>query len=104
MTCKSAEYLIELVIADATKRPISCLPRPETGRIVLNAEVEPVMAGVCDVCGKTKSFGHNVSHSKRRTNRDFRPNVQRKRLLIANELVRLNVCTRCMRTAHKSSR
>lgn len=76
----------------------------ESGRVDLNAEVEPVMAGVCDICGKTKSFGHNVSHSKRRTNRDFRPNVQRKRLLIGNKLVRLNVCTRCMRTAQKGGR
>ncbi len=62
------------------------------------------MAGKCDICGKTKSFGHNVSHSKRRTNRDFRPNVQRKRLLIGNELVRVHVCTRCMRTAQKSGK
>ena len=45
-----------------------------------------------------------LSHSKRRTNRDFRPNVQRKRLLIGNELVRVHVCTRCMRTAQKSGK
>jgi large subunit ribosomal protein L28 len=56
----------------------------------------------CMVCGKTKSFGHNVSHSKRRTNRDFRPNVHRKRLVINGELVRLKICTRCMRTRSKS--
>lgn len=104
MTCKNQGSLLEFVFADAHQRPISCLPRPGSGRIVLNAEVEPVMAGVCDICGKTKSFGHNVSHSKRRTNRDFRPNVQRKRMVIGNELVRLNVCTRCMRTAQKGGR
>lgn len=62
------------------------------------------MAGKCEVCGKTKSFGHNVSHSKRRTNRDFRPNVQRKRLMINGEMVRLNVCTRCIRTQMKAAR
>ncbi|HEV7711116.1 MAG TPA: L28 family ribosomal protein, partial [Asanoa sp.] len=27
------------------------------------------MASVCDVCGKRPGFGHNVSHSHRRTNR-----------------------------------
>ncbi|MEZ4505964.1 MAG: 50S ribosomal protein L28 [Thermomicrobiales bacterium] len=102
--CTIGSNLVECVIADARQRPISCLPRPDIGRIVLNAEVEPVMAGVCDICGKTKSFGHNVSHSKRRTNRDFRPNVQRKRMIVGNELVRLNVCTRCMRTAQKGGR
>jgi large subunit ribosomal protein L28 len=56
----------------------------------------------CMVCGKTKSFGHNVSHSKRRTNRDFKPNVHRKRLVINGELVRLKICTRCIRTANKT--
>ncbi|MFH1003235.1 MAG: bL28 family ribosomal protein, partial [Chloroflexota bacterium] len=24
----------------------------------------------CDLCGKSPQFGHNVSHSKRHTNRD----------------------------------
>lgn len=62
------------------------------------------MAGQCKVCGKTKSFGHNVSHSKRRTNRDFRPNVHRKRLVLNGEMVRIDICTRCMRTAQKPGR
>jgi len=57
----------------------------------------------CAICGKTRSFGHNVSHSKRRTNRDFKPNVHRKRLMIGGKLVRLEVCTRCMRTAMKAA-
>ena len=62
------------------------------------------MAGACEICGKTKSFGHNVSHSKRRTNRDFRPNVHRKRLQIDGELRSVKVCTRCMRTMLKPGR
>jgi large subunit ribosomal protein L28 len=62
------------------------------------------MAGKCDVCGKAKTFGHNVSFSKRRTNRDFRPNVHRKRLVVNGEQVRLNICTRCMRTMGKAGR
>ncbi|MSW39068.1 MAG: 50S ribosomal protein L28, partial [Actinobacteria bacterium] len=27
------------------------------------------MAATCDVCGKGPGFGHNISHSHRRTNR-----------------------------------
>jgi large subunit ribosomal protein L28 len=61
------------------------------------------MAG-CQVCGKTKTFGHNVSFSKRRTNRDFKPNVQKKRLVVDGVEVRLNICTRCMRSLGKSGR
>ncbi len=64
----------------------------------------PAVAGKCDVCGKAKTFGNNVSFSKRRTSRDFRPNVQRKRMVLNGEAVRLNICTRCMRTAGKSGR
>lgn len=67
-------------------------------------EGDPAVAGKCEVCGKTKSFGHNVSHSKRRTNRAFEPNIHRKRLVLNGEPVRLKICTRCMRTALKTGR
>ena len=59
------------------------------------------MAGQCQVCGKTTTFGHNVSFSKRRTNRKFKATVHRKRLTVDGTQVRLNICTRCMRTLAK---
>ena len=62
------------------------------------------MSGKCEVCGKTSVFGHNVSFSKRRTNRMFRPNVQSKVMTINGVAKRVNVCTRCMRTALKGGR
>lgn len=61
------------------------------------------MAGKCDVCGKTTRFGRNVSFSKRRTNRMFKPNVQPKVLVIDGVTKRVNVCTSCMRTMLKTS-
>lgn len=36
------------------------------------------MAAVCQVTGAIPGFGHNISHSHRRTKRRFDPNVQRK--------------------------
>ena len=36
------------------------------------------MAAVCMVPGTTPGFGHNVSHSHRRTKRRFAPNIQKK--------------------------
>ena len=36
------------------------------------------MAAVCQVTGAVPGFGHNVSHSHRRTKRRFDPNVQKK--------------------------
>lgn len=36
------------------------------------------MAATCQVTGAVPGFGHNVSHSKRRTKRRFNPNIQTK--------------------------
>ncbi|HPV88184.1 MAG TPA: 50S ribosomal protein L28, partial [Bacteroidales bacterium] len=37
------------------------------------------MARVCQVTGKKRMVGNNVSHSKRRTKREFAPNLRTKR-------------------------
>jgi large subunit ribosomal protein L28 len=55
----------------------------------------------CEICGKSPQFGHNVSHSKRATNRKFRPNVQRVRVEMNGQMRRMYLCTRCLRTLHK---
>jgi len=36
------------------------------------------MAAVCQVTGAVPGFGHNISHSHRRTKRRFDPNIQKK--------------------------
>jgi large subunit ribosomal protein L28 len=61
------------------------------------------LSGKCDVCGKTPGFGHNVSHSNRKTNRMWMPNIQIKKLQLKGdtEPTRHNVCTQCMRTLIK---
>ena len=55
----------------------------------------------CDLCEKTPQFGHNVSHSKRRTNRRWVPNIHPVTLIIDGQPKKLNLCTRCLRTQHK---
>ena len=40
------------------------------------------MASVCEVCGKAPIFGKRLSHSHRRTNRRWNPNVQRVRAIV----------------------
>lgn len=57
----------------------------------------------CDLCGKTPQFGHNVSHSKRRTNRRWTPNVHPATIYINGQAKRLNLCTRCLRTQTKAA-
>jgi large subunit ribosomal protein L28 len=39
---------------------------------------EETMAAVCQVTGAKPGFGHNISHSHRRTKRRFDPNIQKK--------------------------
>jgi large subunit ribosomal protein L28 len=57
---------------------------------------------VCDVCGKGPQFGHNVSHSKRRTNHQWVPNVQPVVVEVDGVPKRLRICTRCLRTIQKT--
>ena len=55
----------------------------------------------CELCGKSPQFGHNVSHSKRHTNRMWRPNVHPVTITIDGKQKKMNICTRCLRTQHK---
>ena len=55
----------------------------------------------CDLCGKSPMFGHNVSHSKRRTNTRSLPNIHPVSVVIDGEKKKLNLCTRCQRTQIK---
>ncbi len=61
------------------------------------------MARVCALSGKKVQYGHNVSHSKRATNRRFEPNIQKVRLQseALGQRVPLNVATRTLRTVQK---
>ncbi len=56
----------------------------------------------CEVCGKGPQFGHNVSHSKRRTNRRWLPNIQKVSTIVNGQRVSLYMCTRCLRTRNKA--
>ena len=47
----------------------------------------------CEFCGKDVKFGIKVSHSHRRSNRTWKPNVQRD-----GSPKRVYACTRCLRS------
>ena len=57
----------------------------------------------CEMCGKGPQFGHNVSHSKKATKRQFKPNIQRVRVNVDGKVKRMYLCTRCLRTMNKTS-
>jgi large subunit ribosomal protein L28 len=58
----------------------------------------------CEMCGKSPQFGHNVSHSHRKTKRQFKPNIQRTKLLVDGKLVSKYLCVRCIRTLSKDEK
>lgn len=59
------------------------------------------MAARCELTGKGKQFGHNVSFSLRRTKRVFKPNLQKKTLVVDGKKVTLTVSTQALRTLKK---
>jgi len=68
-----------------------------------------VAAGQCDVCGKHTVFGNNIRHRHSgrwerkapQTNRTFKPNVHKQVITTIAGTIRLNICTRCLRTTSK---
>ena len=55
------------------------------------------MAQRCDVCGKGKLYGNNVSHAHNLTKRVWNPNLQRVRAMVDGQVKQMKVCTRCIR-------
>ena len=70
------------------------------------------MAARCDLCGKGTAFGRNIRHKSsgrwerkaHRTNRKFKPNLQRQSVWRDGKKVRMRLCTRCLRSELKTAR
>jgi large subunit ribosomal protein L28 len=56
----------------------------------------------CEICGKSPSFGHNVSHSNVRTKRQWKPNIQKVTVYSGGQRHKMKLCTRCLRTLNKA--
>jgi len=55
----------------------------------------------CELTGKGKQFGHNVSFSQRHTKKVWKPNLQTKTLIIDGKKVRMKLSTQAIRTLKK---
>ena len=56
----------------------------------------------CSVCGKKTTFGVNRPWSKKATNRQFKPNLQKVTVYEKGRKVKKVMCTRCIRTMVKT--
>lgn len=59
------------------------------------------MAARCELTGKGKQHGHNVSFSLRRTKRVFKPNLQKKTFIVDGQKVTMTLSTQAIRTLKK---
>ncbi len=55
----------------------------------------------CELTGKGKQFGHNVSFSQRHTKKVWKPNLQTKTLIVDGKKVRMKLSTQAIRTLKK---
>ena len=61
------------------------------------------MSRVCELTGKGRQVGHNVSHANNKTKRRFLPNLQYRRFWVESEnrWVRLRISTAALRLIDK---
>jgi len=59
------------------------------------------MAAQCELTGKGKMFGNNVSFSQRHTKRIWKPNLQKKTFVIDGQKVSMMLSTEAIRTLKK---
>jgi len=52
----------------------------------------------CELCGKSVVFGLAVSHSNRKTNRQWKPNIRKVKANVNGTHKTLSVCSRCLRS------
>jgi large subunit ribosomal protein L28 len=55
----------------------------------------------CELTGKGKQFGNNVSFSQRHTKKVWEPNLQKKTLFIDGKKIRMKISTSALRTLKK---
>ncbi len=59
------------------------------------------MASRCELTGKGKQYGNNVSFSLRRTKRVFKPNLQKKTFTVDGQKITMTLSTKAIRTLKK---
>jgi large subunit ribosomal protein L28 len=55
----------------------------------------------CDITGKGKQYGSNVSFSQRHTKKVWKPNLQSKTLTIDGRKVKMKISTQAIRSLKK---
>jgi large subunit ribosomal protein L28 len=55
------------------------------------------MARVCEMCGKGKQIGYNVSHANNKTKKQWLPNLQSVTIVKDGTSTKARLCTKCIK-------
>ncbi|MFA5618358.1 MAG: 50S ribosomal protein L28 [Syntrophorhabdaceae bacterium] len=55
------------------------------------------MARICEICGKGKQIGNNVSHANNKSKREWLPNLQTVRIVKEGKTYTARLCTKCIK-------
>lgn len=55
----------------------------------------------CEITGKGKQYGNNVSFSLRRTKKVWEPNLQKKTIVVDGKKLKVRISTQAIRTLKK---
>ena len=55
------------------------------------------MSRVCDLCGKGKQIGYNVSHANNKTKKEWLPNLQTIKIVQDGTTKRAKLCAKCIK-------
>jgi large subunit ribosomal protein L28 len=56
---------------------------------------------ICEITGKGKQYGNNVSFSQRHTKKVWKPNLQTKTIVVDGKKITLKISTQALRTLKK---
>lgn len=59
---------------------------------------EVLLMAKCSVCDKGAHFGNAVSHSHRRSNKMWKPNIKSVKIKVNGAAKKMYVCTSCLRS------
>ena len=63
---------------------------------------EEIMSRTCDICGRGKSTGKQVSFSNKKYNRTYELNLQKTTIEVDGKPKTVKACAKCIRSAKKA--
>jgi large subunit ribosomal protein L28 len=55
------------------------------------------MSRICDICGKGKQIGYNVSHANNKTKKEWLPNLQTVKIVQDGTTKKAKLCAKCIK-------